>query len=673
MSLLGGGPFEPPPSSHRSSVPHGDTFAAHVALVGILVVGAAAVVCWLGAQLAAITFGGGELPVGLGASAHAVLALPRHLADPNRAWPPLARARLPGPVAYWVCTVLVFVAAVGLSTLTVVFSRRWLRGGSHPLGVRPHAGFARRGDLRRLAVAAPQPGRVTLGYSGRQLIAAEARVSLAVIGPTGCGKTAGFAIPALLEWRGPVIATSVKADLIDATVAHRSTRGRVWTYDPTGTSGHETDRWSPLPACRTWAGAMRVSAWLCEAAQPRTDTVNDGDYWYTQARKALAPYLHAAALGRRTMRDVVRWIDAQETTEVETILRGHAGVDDALQRLLTSEAAALRRDELRQEVDDAEVELVRKQLADLGTRHGSWAAQPLAGWPTEQHRQLTERVARALEARVRSELLDTAMTETRTTGHLDPLIAAQSLWHKEQRLRGSVFATIENVLAGYADPGVGPATEHGEIDLDAWLNGDNTIYVVATAHEQARLRPVLTVLVQQAIRSAYERANTLGGSLEQPCLVLLDEAGNIAPLRDLPGYASTSRSHGITLVSIWQDLAQIKAIYRDRAQTVLNNHLAKLFGTGIADEATLEYVSRLIGDERHTDVNLSGDLHGARRSVSEHVAYRRVAPADLLRRIRPNEAILVYGSELPAQVRLRPWYSRRAMSRFGIRARLSRT
>jgi type IV secretory pathway TraG/TraD family ATPase VirD4 len=177
--------------------------------------------------------------------------------------------------------------------------------------------------------------------------------------------------------------------------------------------------------------------------------------------------------------------------------------------------------------------------------------------------------------------------------------------------------------------------------------------------------------VQQAIRTAYERANARGGTLERPCLVLLDEAGNIAPLRDLPGYASTARSHGISLVSIWQDLAQIKAIYRDRAQTVLNNHQAKLFGTGIADEATLEYVSRLIGDQPHTDVNLSGDLHGARRSVNEHIAYRRAAPVDLLRRIRPNEAILVYGRELPAHVRLRPWYARSAMSRVRLRARSS--
>lgn len=86
------------------------------------------------------------------------------------------------------------------------------------------------------------------------------------------------------------------------------------------------------------------------------------------------------------------------------------------------------------------------------------------------------------------------------------------------------------------------------------------------------------MLLQEAIRTAYDAANRHGGALDHPCLVLLDEAGNIAPLKDLPGYASTARSHGITFVTIWQDLAQIKSIYGDRAHTVLNRPYAMKLG-----------------------------------------------------------------------------------------------
>jgi type IV secretion system protein VirD4 len=224
---------------------------------------------------------------------------------------------------------------------------------------------------------------------------------------------------------------------------------------------------------------------------------------------------------------------------------------------------------------------------------------------------------------------------------------------------------MENVLASWGDPGVARCGRTSAIDLDRWLAGDNTIFVVAPAHEQARLRPVLTVLVQQAIRAAYDRAAKAGGRLPLPCLVLLDEAGNIAPLRDLPGYASTARSHGITFVTVWQDVAQIRTLYRDRADTVLNNHRAKLLGAGIADTGTLEYASRLIGDEARTERNVSVDVAGGRRSVSEHRTYRRAAPVDVLRRIRSGEGLLLYGRELPAHVRLRPWFADAALNRLG--------
>jgi type IV secretory pathway TraG/TraD family ATPase VirD4 len=431
-----------------------------------------------------------------------------------------------------------------------------------------------------------------------------------------------------------VLATSVKADLLEATIKHRRTKGRVWIYDPTSSSGHDSARWSPVPACETWAGASEMAAWMTEAAQARLDSVTDGDYWYTQARKALAPYLYAAALAKKDVAGLVHWVDTQDQMEVHAALRGHIERSRADDRWATMRLAAFQTAKARmlRELDPPPL----------------WIDRPLEKWPPKF---LAE-----LDATVNAEWQAHVAADAGARDLLAPLVAAQALWGKEQRLRGSVFATVENVLAGWADPGVAQLAQGCDIDLAEWLAGDNTIYIVAAAHEQARLRPVLTVLAQQAIRAAYDTANANHGTLELPCLLLLDEAGNTAPLRDLPGYASTARSHGITLVTVWQDLAQIKATYRDRAQTVLNNHRAKLFGTGIADDATLEYISRLVGDEQRTETNTSADLRGERRSISEHRSYRRAAPVDVLRRIQPDTSVLLYGSELPALVQLRPWF-----------------
>ena len=624
---------------------------------------------WSGAAVAAIITTGGH--VHLADAGPALTQLPSHLADPRLAWPASSRAALPGPAGYWVGQAIALISVALLAAGGWIAWRRAFGQAPGALGVRNEGGVAGRRDLRRLVVRRPRGDRLTLGRSNGRLVACEPEASLAVIGPTGCGKTAGFAIPALLEWTGPVVATSVKTDLLDATIDHRRRCGTVWVYDPTGTSGQPPSDWSPLDACGSWQGATRTAAWMVEAAQARRDSVTDGDYWYGQARKALAPYLLAGSVAGAGLADLVRWIDTQERAEVERALQqavdragrgrvvpaGSDPADDARWNALREAAVSMTRAYLRGLSDE------RRELAELPT--DEWPLNFIADVENVVETEWMREAELALRRQGGDELIDV----------MAPLNAARALWRKEPRLKGSVFATVENVLVAWADPGVGWAAAGGSdsnVDVEEWLRGDNTIYVVASPAEQDRLRPVLTVLMQQALRAAYDEANRHGGRLRRPCLAMLDEAGNITPLRDLPTYVSTARSHRITIVTVWQDIAQITGLYRDRAQTILNNHRAKLFGTGIGDASTLEYVSRLIGDEGRTERTVATDLHGGRRSVSEHKAYRRAAPADVVRRLPEDEAVLIYGSLLPAHIRLRPWFLDRSLRAIAKRPDLIR-
>jgi type IV secretion system protein VirD4 len=626
---------------------------------------------WSGAQLAARLAGHGPVPVPLVDTVGVLGRLSDHLGDPATAWPPAARPVLPGPFLY-------YLGLAGPVSLAVAGGRlawrawRGADGRRHPLGVTPNAGFARPRDLRRLTVRSPRPGRLTLGRVDGKLVACEPRTSLAVVGPTGSGKTAGFAIPTLLEWNGPVIATSVKTDLLAVTVGHRRSRGTVWVYDPTRVSGEGGCGWSPLAGCRTWSGALRTASAMAEAAQARLGSGSESGYWYEQAARGLAPYLHAAAISGRHMRDVVRWVDMQDETESAAALATVGRVAERMAALMGSAEGTARRAVLAEELTADVRASVRRSLADQPGGK-AMAGRPAASWPRPLRDQVDEQAAAEAEIRLAAEVEAEVLAKFGSVPELVALVATKALWGKESRLRGSVYATMENVLASYSDPDVARCADRPSIDMGAWLAGDNTIFVVAPTHEQARVRPVFTVLVQQAIRTAYDAALRNGGSLPRPCLVLLDEAGNIAPLRDLPGYATTARSHNITFVSVWQDLAQLKSLYQDRAQTVLNNHRAKLFGTGIADDTTLEYVSRIVGDEARREESRSTDLAAGRRSVSEHTAYRRAAPMDVLRRLQPDEAVLVYGSELPAHVRLRPWFTDRGLQSIAGRPDLIET
>lgn len=511
---------------------------------------------------------------------------------PDRAWPLALRGGLPSGVVTDVC--LVVAVALALCAVLVLHAavqrarpRRRSGTGKRPSGRgAPTApavlsfvpasrergtapGWAQPRELKPLRVARATGDRIVLGGHGSRLLAAEARHSVMVVGPTQSGKTSGLAIPAILEWSGPLLATSVKADLLHATVAWRRSLGEVRYYDPTGAVragvGLEASGWSPLKAASSWGGARRMAAALCSVARSNDGSMEDAGFWYASAEKLLAPLLFAAASSGASMSDVVRWLDDEETAEVLVALE-LAGVPEALRAARTS----------------------------LG---------------------------------------------------------------REERQRASVYATAETVVAAFADPAVASSAQRCEIDPAALVAGTaGSLYCCAPARDQERLAPVFTAIVREVLDAAFERAASTGRPLDPPLLVVLDEAANVAPLAELDRVVATAAGHGVQLVTVWQDLAQIESRYGSRWATVVNNHRAKLVCSGIADPVTLQHVSGLLGEGETAEHTVTVGDDG-RRSRTEAVATRALAPPGWLRQLPPGEAVLVYGSLPPARVALRPYFS----------------
>ncbi len=210
-------------------------------------------------------------------------------------------------------------------------------------------------------------GRLVLGRVGRRVVAAEPAQSVIVFGPTQSHKTSGFAVPAVLEWDGPVIAASVKTDLLEHTIGHRRSLGRVDCFDPTGSTGLESSVWSPLPSARTWPGARRAAAGLTEVVKSGAGPMTDGDFWYATATRMLAPLLFAAAVGGLGLEDVIRWVDTQEESEVLDLLAG-AGVAEAVQ----AASSTFGKDERQRSSIYTTVETVLEPFAERRPAPGRW-------------------------------------------------------------------------------------------------------------------------------------------------------------------------------------------------------------------------------------------------------------------------------------------------------------
>jgi type IV secretion system protein VirD4 len=222
---------------------------------------------------------------------------------------------------------------------------------------------------------------------------------------------------------------------------------------------------------------------------------------------------------------------------------------------------------------------------------------------------------------------------------------------------------LETVLSPFEDPVVADSTARSQIDPTSLVRDGGTLYLCGPSYEQARLQGLFAALVSSVVAAAVEAANSSGGPLDPPLLLVLDEVANIAPIRDLDTLAATGAGLGIQLVTICQDLAQFTARYGEqRARTIANNHRAKLVLSGVSDLGTLDLVSGLAGDAAVREETVTADLRDGRRTRSSSVNYRRLVPADELRCTPPGEGILVYGHLPAARLHLRPWFTDRRLA-----------
>ena len=192
------------------------------------------------------------------------------------------------------------------------------------------------------------------------------------------------------------------------------------------------------------------------------------------------------------------------------------------------------------------------------------------------------------------------------------------------------------------------------ISADWLLDAANTLYLVAPADDQRRLSGLFTALVSHIVAGAYERSAKTGRPIDPALLLALDEVCNIAPLPNLDEIASTGPGQGVHLLCVLQNISQSYDRWgRDRAETIIANHRARLFCSGIGDRATLDYLRGTLGEEEIARISTQQRgiaTPGARTHSTEH---RPLATPHRVRQADRPSSLLVYGRLAPAWITLR--------------------
>lgn len=586
-------------------------------------------IVWSGAALAAL-LSGGRLSGGLPAALRAAAKLPHLLSEPRLAWQePRAQAALPGAPLYWASTLAItaLIVALGLSALRLRRSSR--DRGRVRLGVETKARFATTKDLAPLIVERPVlAGRFVLGkVDGRMVATEDRRAAEAQV--RGKRRRHGF---------------------------RQGDRGSVAVIGPSR-SGKTANVISGLLDWDGPAVVVSVKRDLIDATRTARDLCGETRVFDPSGVSGLPSG------------GLARW----------SPLRGASSPRGA-QKAATALAASIP----RSGVDGGADYWVKQAEILLTGLLGAAALAPDRTMLDVAHWVFTKNVPVKKEPNEIVAILRRVKdvgTPAACQAAAAAMLQLDAVWNMDERVRSSVYATVQTVVQAWLDPAVDASATLDDpererfVDLD-WLTdqtSSNTLYLVAPLDDQKRLAPVLGGLLGDLKDQAYQR-DIAGIGMPRPLLMVIDEAGNM-PLAWLPEVAATCAGIGILLVTIWQSKAQLDAAYGRLSDSVLTNHLTKIVFSGCSDTATLDYVSRLLGDEEVQRRSVSYDIAGGsgRRSISESVQREALTPFHLLRQVRPGEAVLIHGTLPPAHLRARQYWTEPAFATApGLSARVAR-
>ena len=149
--------------------------------------------------------------------------------------------------------------------------------------------------------------------------------SILMIGPPGSGKTSGFIVPAVVEAPAACIATSTREELVTLTSGRRIANNHpAWVFAPQieiTAHGVRPLLWSPIEGCENYLTAITRATSLVKGGAGFGSSTTNADFWEQSGIAVMRCYLMAAAVGNKSMEDIVQWSTAPSAQTPRDILR----------------------------------------------------------------------------------------------------------------------------------------------------------------------------------------------------------------------------------------------------------------------------------------------------------------------------------------------------------------
>ena len=192
--------------------------------------------------------------------------------------------------------------------------------------------------------------------------------------------------------------------------------------------------------------------------------------------------------------------------------------------------------------------------------------------------------------------------------------------------------------------------EADDMELDTIGDRKTALFVIISDTDDT-FNFVVSILYTQLFNLLCDKADDVyGGRLPVHVRCLLDEFANIGQIPKFEKLIATIRSREISASIILQSQSQLKAIYKDNADTIVGNCDTTLF-LGGKEKTTLKEISEILGKETIDSFN-TGESRG--REVSHSLNYQKLGKELMTQ----DEIAVMDGGKCILQLRgVRPFFS----------------
>ena len=193
-------------------------------------------------------------------------------------------------------------------------------------------------------------------------------------------------------------------------------------------------------------------------------------------------------------------------------------------------------------------------------------------------------------------------------------------------------------------------TSYDELELDTLGDEKSALFLIMSDTDSS-FNFLISMVYSQLFNLLCEKADDVyGGRLPVHVRCLIDECANIGQIPNLEKLVATIRSREISACLVLQAQSQLKAIYKDNADTIIGNMDSFVF-LGGKEKTTLKEVTEILGKETIDYYNM-GETRGRENSSTRN--YQKIGK-DLM---SIDELAVMDGSKCILQVRgVRPFLS----------------